>query len=128
MSLSRFVTSVWIWLMALVWLCSVDSWFCQACSGAWAAVTAEFTADVTSMPGELAPSAASRMELRSILDDDDPESNESNAEMELMVFLFLLMLQNLVGLRAWFSSPAFYRHIGGANSAFRRQKKKRGAG
>ena len=55
-------------------------------SGALAAVIAEFTAAVTSMPDDDAPVAACRIELRSMAEDDedDDESSESSAETELL--------------------------------------------
>jgi hypothetical protein len=86
-SLSRLVVSVCSCVSALVWLLSVASWFCQSVSGCWAAVTAAFTAEVTSMPEEEAPVAACRIELRSIpeVEDDEVEAkSEFNADVELM--------------------------------------------
>jgi hypothetical protein len=82
---SRLLASVWIWVSALVWLSRVLICDCQVSSGPSAADTAEFTAEVTSIPGVDAPSAASRMALRLIEDDesDDP-SNELSKEVELM--------------------------------------------
>lgn len=76
-SLSRVDASVWICVRALIWLCKVLSSVCQACSGASAAVTAAFTADVTSIPGEDAPNAASRMELMSMDDEEVGDMDES---------------------------------------------------
>ena len=60
--------------------------FSQVSSGASAAVTAEFTADVTSMPGVEAPSAASRIELRSIPDEEDPDDKRAlSADADVLI-------------------------------------------
>jgi hypothetical protein len=66
---------------ALFWLWSVASCDCQAFSGACAAVTAAFTADVTSIPGEDDPKAACRIELMSM--EDEPRSEFSD-DIELI--------------------------------------------
>ena len=81
MSLSSEVTSVWIVVKALLWLCSVDCCDSHAVSGASAALTAALTAEVTSMPELDDPVAASRIELRSI-DDElfDEDRSELNTE------------------------------------------------
>ena len=78
-SLSRADASVWIWVSALIWLCRVLPSVSHACSGARAAVTAEFTAEVTSIPDEEAPVAASRIELMSM--DDEEEDNDESREL-----------------------------------------------
>ena len=78
-SLSRVDAAVWICVNALIWLCRVLSSVSHACSGASAAVTAEFTAAVTSIPDEEAPVAASRMELMSM--DDEEEDNDESREL-----------------------------------------------
>ena len=67
------------------WLCSVDCWFSHAVSGARAAVKAEFTAAVTSMPEDEDPVAAWRIELISMpeLEDEEPKS-EFKADTELI--------------------------------------------
>ena len=75
MSLSRLVASVCSWVKAVVWLCSVVSWFSQDCSGASAAVTAALTAEVTSMPEEDAPVAACRIWLRSMPDEEEVDAS-----------------------------------------------------
>jgi hypothetical protein len=84
-SLSRFVASVWIWVNAVVWLWRAVICDCQASSGASAAVTAELTAALTSMPALEAPVAASRMSLISIADEGlIEESRELRDEVELI--------------------------------------------
>src|ERR1035441_371316 len=91
MSLSRFVVSVWSWVRAVFWLFKRACWFCQAVSGARAAVRAAFTAEVTSMPAADAPVAACRIWLRSIPDEEDVEANSVfNAEVELIEFAYSL--------------------------------------
>jgi len=88
-SLSRLVESLWICFNALVWLANVVSCDCQVFSGASAAVTAAFTAEVTSIPGVDAPVAACRIALRSMASAEfEPESSEFNAESELMGVAF----------------------------------------
>jgi hypothetical protein len=84
MSLSRFVASDWRLVRADVWFCKVVCSFSQLVSGASAPVMDALTADETSMPGDEAPVAASRIWLRSVA-ADDPRS-EFNAESELMIF------------------------------------------
>lgn len=80
-SLSRFVAAVWIAVNAELWLDSVLSCDCHVSSGASAAVTAAFTASVTSMPGVDEPVAASKMLLRSMeLAAFDEESNDDDIE------------------------------------------------
>ena len=62
------------------------SWFSQVCSGASAAVTAEFTAAVTSIPGEEAPKAASRMELMSTPDEEeDDDKSELSDDAKVLI-------------------------------------------
>jgi len=84
-SLSRLVVAVWMLVKSEVWLWSVVISAFQIFSGLSAAVTAEFTAAVTSSPGVDAPIAASRIVLMSIAfaELDDP-SSEFNAEDELI--------------------------------------------
>jgi hypothetical protein len=86
-SLSRADASVWIWVSALIWLCRVFPSVCHACSGARAAVTAEFTAEVTSIPDEEDPVAASRIELMSMADEeeDKDESRELSDDDDVLI-------------------------------------------
>jgi hypothetical protein len=85
MSLSRLVVAVWICVKSEVWLWSVVISAFQIFSGPSAAVTAELTADVTSIPGVDAPIAASRMELISTaVDELDDPSSELSKEVELI--------------------------------------------
>ena len=88
-SLSRVDASVWICVSALIWLCRVLSSVCQACSGASAAVIAEFTAAVTSIPDEEAPVAASRIELMSMGDEEEDidESRELSDEDAVLIIV-----------------------------------------
>jgi hypothetical protein len=58
----------------------------QICSGASAAVTAAFTAAVTSIPGEEDPKAASRIELMSMPDDPDADDkSELSEDAEVLI-------------------------------------------
>ena len=89
-SLLSVVASVWIWVNAESWLDTVVSCDSHTSSGASAAVTAAFTAAVTSMPGVDAPVAASRISLRSMESaaEEDEDRSEFSAEVELMNFSF----------------------------------------
>lgn len=64
----------------------MDSWFSHEVSGALAAVIAELTAEVTSMPVEADPVAACRIELISMpeLEVDADANSEFKADTELI--------------------------------------------
>jgi hypothetical protein len=78
-SFSRVVTWPSTVVRSLPWLFSVACCAFHCVSGARAAVTAAFTAAVTSIPSELEPVATSNSELKSIpLEDVDDELEPSN--------------------------------------------------
>jgi hypothetical protein len=73
-SFSSVDTALVMVFRSLSWPVIVVCCACHWTSGARAAVTAAFTAEVTSIPSELEPVAASSSELKSIpLEDDDDE-------------------------------------------------------
>ena len=94
MSLSRLVVAVLICVNAVVSPASSVSCAFQIFSGPSAAVTAEFTAEVTSMPADDAPVAASRIELMSteVVELDEP-SRELSKE--------LVLIKCVPSLRSW---------------------------
>jgi len=85
MSSSRAVASVWIFVRAVVWLSNVSSSDSHAVSGASAAVTAELTADVTSIPAVEAPIAASRISLISIADEELVEERSELSDEVVLI-------------------------------------------
>ena len=89
-SLSRVVAAVWIAVKAVSWLDSVLSCDCHVSSGASAAVTAAFTASVTSMPGVDEPVAASKMALKSMesaaFDEESNDDNDDDTELMKVAF------------------------------------------